>query len=187
MGLPFSNGCFPFIEQGRTHTQALDPDRWAQQRCILYWKNTNGATVIENLFPDTLPRPVDSLTEGAFICPIGEAPVGQCSLRRSLSRLPCRRHNGRNRVVVSNWHRRLSYKAWAAPATALCALVARGQQYSLAKVTSGSTAERIFVYRIECGWWVSLPGEVSRPRARAATFGHWWLRTPRVGCLFSPR
>ena len=57
-------------------------------------------------------------------------------------------------------------------AAALCALVTRGQQYSLAKVTSGSPAELTFAYRIECGRWVSLPGEASRPRARAATFGH---------------
>ena len=82
--------------------------------------------------------PVDSLTEGVFICPIGEAPVGQCSLRRSLSRLPCRRHNGRNRAVVSNWHCRLTYAAWAAPETALCALVIRDQQCNLAKAALGS-------------------------------------------------
>jgi len=31
--------------------------------------------VIENLLPDTLHRPVDSLTEGVFSFPIGEVPV----------------------------------------------------------------------------------------------------------------
>ena len=58
-------------------------------------------------------------------------------MRRSLSRLPCRRHNGRNRAVVSNWHCRLTYAAWAAPATALCALVTRDQQCNLANAASG--------------------------------------------------
>ena len=62
----FSNGRLPFIEQGRTRTHALDPDRRAQQGCILYWKDTNGATVVGDLFSDTLPRPVDSLTEGSL-------------------------------------------------------------------------------------------------------------------------
>ena len=71
----FSNGRLPFIEQRRTRTQALDPDRWAQQGCTLYWKDTNGATVIENLLPDTLYRPVDSLTEGVSSFPIGEVPI----------------------------------------------------------------------------------------------------------------
>ena len=32
-------------------------------------------TVIENLLPDTLNRPVDSLTEGVSSFPIGEVPV----------------------------------------------------------------------------------------------------------------
>ena len=62
----FSNGRLLFIEQRRTRTRALDPDRWAQQGCILYWKDTNGATVVEDLFLDTLPRPVDSMTEGGL-------------------------------------------------------------------------------------------------------------------------
>ena len=82
---------------------------------------------------------------------------------------------------------RLTSVAWVAPAAALCASVTRGQQYSLAKVTSRSTVERSFVYRVECGRWASLPGEVSRPRARSATCGHmpapdppWW------GALFLP-
>jgi len=44
-------------------------------------------------------------------------------LRCSLSRLPCRRHNGRSRAVTSNWHSRLTYVAWAVPTTALCTLV----------------------------------------------------------------
>ena len=78
----------------------------------------------------------------------------------------------RRRAVVSGWRSRLTSVAWVAPAAALCTLVTRGQQYSLAKVTSGSTAERTFVYRIECGRWASLPGEASRPRTRAATCGH---------------
>ena len=94
---------------------------------------------------------------------------------------------GENRAVMSNWHCRLTYAAWVAPAAALCALVTRGQQYSLAKVTSGSTAERTFVYRIECGRWVSLPGEASRPRARAATCGHVAAPDPPGGVpVFSP-
>ena len=55
----------------------LDPDRWAQQRCIVYYeKDINGGTVVENLFPDMLHRTVDSLTErGVFTCPINETPV----------------------------------------------------------------------------------------------------------------
>ena len=54
----------------------LDPDRWAQRGCIVYHeKDINGATVVENLSPDTLHRTADSLTEGVFTCPIGEAPV----------------------------------------------------------------------------------------------------------------
>ena len=58
-------------------TQALDPDRWVQQGCIVYHeKDIDGAIVMENLLPDMLHRPVDSLTEGGvFTCPIGEAPV----------------------------------------------------------------------------------------------------------------
>jgi len=67
---------------------------------------------------------------------------------------------------VSNWRSRLTRMAWVAPAAALCVLITRGQQYNLAKVTSGSaTAERTYVYRIECGRWASLLGEASRPRA----------------------
>jgi len=30
---------------------------------------------MENLLPGKLHRPLDSLTEGVFICPIGEVPV----------------------------------------------------------------------------------------------------------------
>ena len=62
----FSNGRLPFIEQGG-RVQALDPDRWAQQGCILYLIDTNGATVMENLLLDTLHRPVDHLTEGGLL------------------------------------------------------------------------------------------------------------------------
>ena len=50
-----------------TRTQALDPDMWAQQGCIVYYeKDIYSASVVENLFPDTLHRTVDSLTEGSF-------------------------------------------------------------------------------------------------------------------------
>jgi len=64
----------------------------------------------------------------------------------------------RRRAVVSNWRSRLTCVAWAAPTAGLYALVTRNQQYSLAKVTSGSAvAERTFVSRIERGRWASLP------------------------------
>ena len=67
---------------------------------------------------------------------------------------------------MSNWRCRLTRMAWVAPAAALCALVTRDQQYSLAKVASGSAvAERTYVSRIECGRWASLPEEASRARA----------------------
>ena len=73
----FSSGCFPFYSTRRTRIQALVPDMWAQQGCIVYYeKDINGATVVENLFSDTLHRTVDSLTEGGvFTCPIDEAPI----------------------------------------------------------------------------------------------------------------
>ena len=73
----FSSGRLPFYSTRRTRTQALDPDMWVQQGCIVYYeKYINGATVVENLFPDTLHRTVDSLTEGGvFTCPIDEAPI----------------------------------------------------------------------------------------------------------------
>ena len=75
-------------------------------------------------------------------------------------------------AVVSNWHRRLTRVAWAVPVDALCALVTRDQQYSLAKVASGSTvAGRTYVSRIECGRWESLPVK-PRDRARVRTCGH---------------
>ena len=93
----------------------------------------------------------------------------QCRLRRRLWVYLVGVMILRRRAVVSGWRSRMTSVAWVAPAAALCALVTRGQQNSLAKVTSGSTAERTFVYRVECGRWASLPGEVSRPRARAAT------------------
>ena len=91
----------------------------------------------------------------------------------------------RRRAVVSGWRSRLTSVAWVAPAAALCALVTRGQQYNLAKVTSGSTAERTFVYRIECGRWASLPGEASRPRACATTCGHVAAPDPPGGVTVS--
>ena len=61
----FSSGRLPFYSARRTRTQALDPDIWAQQGCIVYYeKDINSASVVENLFPYMLHRPVDSLTEG---------------------------------------------------------------------------------------------------------------------------
>ena len=95
----------------------------------------------------------------------------QCRLRRKLWVYLVGVMILRRRAVVSGWRSRLTSVAWVAP-VALCALVTCGQQYSLAKVTSGSSAERTFVYRIECGRWASLPGEASRSRARDATCGH---------------
>ena len=60
----FSSGRLPFYSARRTRTQALDPDMWAQQGCIVYYKkDINSASVVENLFPDMLHRTVDSLTE----------------------------------------------------------------------------------------------------------------------------
>ena len=48
-------------------TQALDPDKWAQQGCIVYHeKHISGATVMEDLLPDTLHGPADSLTDGGL-------------------------------------------------------------------------------------------------------------------------
>jgi len=106
----------------------------------------------------------------------------QCRLRRRLWVYLVGVMILRRRAVVSGWRSRLTSVAWVAPAAALCALVTRGQQYSLAKVTSGSTAERTFVYRVECGRWASLPGEVSRPRARVPPpVDTWRLRTPPGG------
>ena len=74
---------------------------------------------------------------------------------------------------------------WAAPAAVLCALVMRDQQYSLAKVASGSAAaERTYAYRIECGRWASVP---VKPRDRVSVHVDTWrLRTPLAGCLFPP-
>ena len=139
-----------------TRTQVLDPDRWAQRGCIVYHeKDISGATVVENLSPDTLHRPVVSLTErGSSLVPSARRPLGQCRLRRRLLGLWRRHYDGQSRVVVSNWRSRLTRVAWAAPMAALCALVTRDQQYSLAKVASGSAvAERTYVPRIECGRW----------------------------------
>ena len=54
----------------------LVPDMWAQRGCIVYHKiDINGATVVEDLFVGYAYHPVDFLSEGGFICPIGEAPV----------------------------------------------------------------------------------------------------------------
>ena len=106
----------------------------------------------------------------------------QCRLRRRLWVYLVGVMILRRRAVVSGWRSRLTSVAWVAPAAALCALVTRGQQYSLAKVTSGSTTERTFVYRVKCGRWASLPGEVSRPRARVPPPADTWrLRTPPGG------
>ena len=104
---------------------------------------------MENLLPDTVHRPVDSLTEGGLL--LSHRRGARCD--SVACGVVCRGYRagvimGRNRVVVSNWHCRLTYAAWVAPAAALCALVTRGLQYSLTKVTSGSTAERTFVYRV---------------------------------------
>ena len=53
---------------------------------------------------------------------------------------------------MPNWHSRLTYAAWAALETALCALVTRDQQCNLAKAALGYVvAERTSAYRIECG------------------------------------
>ena len=89
---------------------------------------------------------------------------------------------------MSNWHSRLTYAAWAAPATALCALVIRDQQCNLAKAASGSTvAERTSTYRIECGRWASLPVEASLLYARARTCVHVVAPDqPQAGCRFLP-
>ena len=61
---PFSNGRLSFIAQEDAYTGVEDPDRWVQRGCIVYCaEGINGATVVENLSPDTLHRPVDFLTE----------------------------------------------------------------------------------------------------------------------------
>src|SRR6185312_10104384 len=89
---------------------------------------------------------------------------------------------------MSNWRSRLTCVAWAAPAAALCALVTRDQQCSLAKVASGSAvAERTYVSRIERGRWASLLEEACC-RARACACGHVAAPDlPQTGCLFPPR
>ena len=98
--------------------------------------------------------------------PSARRPLRQRRLRRRLLSLPRRRYDGQSRAVVSNWRSRLTRVAWAAPTAALFALVNRDQQYSLAKVASGSAvAERTYVSRIECGRWASLSEKASRPRA----------------------
>ena len=121
---------------------------------------------MENLLPDTLHRPVDSLTEGGSSpVPSARRPLRKCRLRCRLLGLLRRCHDGQSRAVVSNWRSRLTCMAWAAPAAVLCDLVTRDQQCSLAKVTSASAvAERTYVPRIECGRWASLPEEALQPR-----------------------
>ena len=71
----FSSGRPPFIVQGgRVHRCWIPTD--GPNKEIFFTKiGTIGATVMENLLPDTLHRPVDSLTEGVFLLSIGEAPV----------------------------------------------------------------------------------------------------------------
>ena len=78
--------------------------------------------------------------------------------------------------------------AWAAPAAALCVLVMRDQQYSLAKVASGSAvAERTYVSRIECGRWASLSVKPD-DRARVRTCGHVAAPDqPQAGSWFTSR
>ena len=162
----------------------MDPDKWAQQGCIVYHeKDINGATVIENLLLDTLLRP--RLSDRGGLVPSARRPLRQCRLRRRLWVYRVGVMILRRRAVVSGWRSRLTSVAWVAP-VALCALVTCGQQYSLAKVTSGSSAERTFVYRIECGRWASLPGEASRPRACRHLRTRGGSGPPRVGCLFPP-
>ena len=56
---------------------------------------------MENLLPDTLHRHVDSLTEGVFSFPIGEAPVVGCGVDCWVYRVAVM--IPRRRVVVSNW------------------------------------------------------------------------------------
>ena len=88
---------------------------------------------------------------------------------------------------MSNWRSRLTCVAWAAPAAALCALVTRDQQCSLAKVVSGyAVAERTYVSRIERGRWASLPEEASRPRACLRLRTRGGSGPPQAGCLFPP-
>ena len=93
-----------------TRTQALDPDRWAQQGCIFYYqKDTNDATVAENLFPDMLHCTVDSLIEGSLHLSHrrgarwGSVGCGvDCWVYRvGLMILRCR-------AVMSNWRSRLT-------------------------------------------------------------------------------
>ena len=90
-------------------------------------------------------------------------------MRCSLSRLPCRRHNRRSRAVMPNWHSRLTY---AAPTTALCALVTRDQQCNLAKAASGfapptvlnTVGRRVFQGKPRGSARVPAPTDTWRPR-----------------------
>ena len=145
--------------------------------------------MMENLLPDTLHRPVDSLTEGGS-SPVPSAwrPLRQCRLRRRLLGLPRRRYDTPSPSCRVYWRSRLISVAWMAPAAELYTLVTCGQQYSLAKVTSGSaTAERTYVYRIKCGRWAS-PSRGSVAAARVpAPVDTWRLRTlPSVVSVPSP-
>ena len=124
-----------------------------------------------------MPCRLSDRGESLFV-PSARRPLGQCSLRRSLSRLPCRRHHGRNRAVMSNWHSRLTYAAWAAPATALCALVSRDQQCNLAKTASCSAPPTV----LNAAGRRVFQGKPRGPARVAAPTDTWRLRTsPRRG------
>ena len=72
----FSSGRPPFIAQGGHVHRRWTPTGGPNKDVVYYEKDINGATVVENLFPDTLHCTVDSLTKGGvFTCPIGETPV----------------------------------------------------------------------------------------------------------------
>ena len=71
----FSSGRPPFIVQGGRVHGCWTPTGGPNKEVFYTQIGTNGATVMENLLPDTLHRPVDSLIEGVFSFPIGEAPV----------------------------------------------------------------------------------------------------------------
>ena len=73
---------------------------------------------------------------------------------------------------MSNWCSRLTRVAWVAPTAALCALVTRDQQYSLAKVTLGSAQQSVLTFTaLNAVGGRAFPGKC-RGRARAATCGH---------------
>jgi len=145
--------------------------------------------VVENLFAGYASSHCRlSDRGGSSPVPSARRPLRQCRLRRILLGLPRRRHDGQGRAVVSDWRSRLTCEAWAAPAAALCTLVTRDQQYSLAKVASGSAvAERTYVSRIECGRWPSFLVK-PRDRVRVHTCGHVAAPDqPQAGSWFPPR